>query len=178
MMKPIKEIQQRTSKGYGIVYAIIFITVCVMLLGLFSCNTTKTANRKFYKALNINQTATANNCSLTFPPVAATKDSFIYLQGEDVVTHDTVQGNEYLVVGDTVIKYKYITKTVKVTDTLRLVTDKTIVDRAKETALQNENNKLTVSSAKQKKALSISLWVNGLFGVLLIIWIVKKIWFK
>jgi hypothetical protein len=177
-MKPIKEIQQRTSKGYGIVYVIIFITVCVMLLGLFGCNTTKTANRKFYKALNINQTATANNCSLTFPPVAATKDSFIYIQGEDVVTHDTVQGNEYLVMGDTVIKYKYITKTVKITDTLKLTANTTIVDKAKEMALQNENTKLTVSNAKQKKALSISLWANGILGLLLIIWIVKKIWFK
>jgi hypothetical protein len=154
------------------------ITFIMLMVGLFSCNTTKTANRKFYKALNINQTATANNCSLTFPPVAATKDSFIYLQGEDVITHDTVQGNEYLVVGDTVIKYKYITKTVKITDTLKLTANTTIVDKAKETALQNENNKLNVSSAKQKKALSISLWVNGVFGLLLVIWIVKKIWFK
>jgi preprotein translocase subunit SecF len=40
-MKPIKEIQQRTSRGYGIVYVIISITVLVMLLGLFSCTVTK-----------------------------------------------------------------------------------------------------------------------------------------
>lgn len=159
-------------------YAVMLALGIALVLGIASCNTTKQADRHFYKALSLSQPQTGKNCSIAFPPVEATKDSFIYIQGEDIVTHDTIQGNEYYLVDDTVVKYKYITKTIRVTDTLRLTSNTVKVDRAKEMYLQATLDKNIATIAKQKKALSISLWANGLLALAVIIWVIKKIWFK
>lgn len=172
MSNPYRE---STFKRLFIVIS-FFAVAFVLSVAFNSCNTTKQSNRHFYKALNKSHTATANNCSIAFPPVEATKDSFIYIQGEDVVTHDTVQGNEYLVLGDTVVKYKYITKTVKITDTLRLTNKTTIVDKAKVVELQEKNTELTINNAKQKKALSICLWSITILGAYTLLRWILRIW--
>lgn len=156
---------------------ISILVICFVLSMAFSsCNTSKQSNKHFYKAMNLDAPLTGKNCSISFPPITATKDSFVYIQGEDVVTHDTVQGNEYLVVGDTVIKYKYITKTVKSVDTFYRSSDDTQVDRGKETYLQDQNEKNIATISKQKKALSISLWAIVILGTYTLGRWVLRIW--
>ena len=170
--------KKRHNKTFGslIFYVMLGITIGALIIGLSSCNTTKQSDRHFYKAMRLSQTETGKNCSAAFPPITGTKDSFIYIQGEDRITHDTIQGNEYLVVGDTVIKYKYITKTIKSIDTVYKTKEVEKVDKGQVAFLQAEKEKNIATIAKQKKALSISLWAIIILGTFTLGRWVLRIW--
>jgi hypothetical protein len=86
--------------------------VCAILLA--GCYSEKKAVRQVGKAQAYYPSVTADFCARTHPIAEFIRDSFIYLQGEPELIIDTMTKS------DTVEHYvtRYITKTVKVTDTV------------------------------------------------------------
>lgn len=97
---------------YLIYTAIAFIAI-IFLIGAFSCNPLKKAQQTF----DANKPAAAEYCADRFP----VKDSLI--KGDTLVTTDTLYVKEYDTIVDTIklksyYPTKYITKTIRITDTV------------------------------------------------------------
>lgn len=95
----------------------IVISLAAMILGMSSCYTARTAERQVDKAHHKHPHVPAKFCAERFPPIDSISIIKEYIQGKDVVFTDTLVERNYLL--DTLILTKYITKTVKTTDTVR-----------------------------------------------------------
>jgi hypothetical protein len=95
----------------------IALTLVAMLLGMSSCYTERTAQKQVDKAHHRYPDVPAKFCSDIYPPTDSVSVVKEYLQGEDHVFTDTLMEFHHL--HDTLILTKYITKTIKTTDTLR-----------------------------------------------------------
>ena len=95
----------------------IAISLAAMILGMSSCYTARTAERQVDKAHHKYPAVPAKFCAERFPPLDSISIITEYIQGEDIVYTDTLVERNYML--DTLILTKYITKTVKTTDTLR-----------------------------------------------------------
>ncbi|HYD19937.1 MAG TPA: hypothetical protein VEB40_00575 [Flavipsychrobacter sp.] len=95
----------------------IIVAFAMMLLGVSSCYTERTAQRQVSKAHNKYPEVSARLCADVYAPKDSVSLVREYIQGEDVVFLDTV--TETQMFSDTVALVKYVTKTVLTTDTLR-----------------------------------------------------------
>lgn len=95
----------------------IAISAVAMLLGMSSCYTEHKAQKQVDKAHHRYPTVPAKFCSEQYPPKDSVSVVKEYLQGEDVIITDTMIMLHQL--RDTVVLTKYITKTIRTTDTLR-----------------------------------------------------------
>ena len=96
---------------------LIFLAFVMMLLGMSSCYTERTAQRQVSKAHYKYPGVPARLCADVYPPKDSVSLVREYIQGEDVVFFDTVVETQLF--SDTVTMIKYVTKTVRTTDTLR-----------------------------------------------------------
>lgn len=123
----------------------IAISVAAMVLGMSSCYTERKAQEQVDKAHHRYPAVPAKFCSEQYPPKDSVSVLKEYLQGEDVVFTDTLIMLHHL--QDTVVLTKYITKTIKTTDTLRdtryVQQENKALLTLKETELRTVNTKLT-----------------------------------
>jgi hypothetical protein len=98
---------------------IIMITVALvmMIIGCNSCYTERTAQRQVDKAHHRYPLVPATFCSERYPPTDSISIVKEYIPGEDLVFTDTLV--EFQTLRDTAVVTKYITRTVRTTDTLR-----------------------------------------------------------
>lgn len=147
-----------------ILYGLIILAAMAVLLGSAGCRTPQQLSSKyFYKALDKDDITVYGECSKIAPPVVMTKDSFIYKQGKTIYKKGEVR---YVTVDcDSVVKSfqkgnsstvkKYLTvqlpcppcDSVRV-DTQYVSREAVEVDRAKEYALQEQNDKLNTELIK------------------------------
>lgn len=77
---------RKINIGFVVVAIMHIIFWIVFALLLFGCSTTKRATHHFNKAYYLSQNVVASGCSTLFPVESKTE----YIEGEDVVTRDTV----------------------------------------------------------------------------------------
>lgn len=181
--------------GYWWIEIKFIITLIITLVLAFfaviylsGCSPEKRATRKAIKANTISPAKFAELSALWYPVKTFTKDSVIYKQGETTYKLDTIN-----VDCDTVRTNSVQTKIVRVAcppcpvrvDTLYRSREETKESQSALFAAHNETKKaqdantvLKEKNASQKKALSISMWANAIFLLLIIIWVAKKVFWK
>lgn len=159
------------SFGKIVTIAMIFATAFTMVIG---CKTERRAERLIDKGDRIDGRVMPRKCAERFPSINSKDSIYIYKQGEPIVIQDTV--TLFDTVNNTVTKY--ITHTVNTTDTIVRNVRITEVNRAKEVELSNKVHDLDRALAKSTASGRLWMWIAISEGFLILIWIVKKIWFK
>lgn len=125
---------------------LLYFFAAISVIAL-SCNPTRRATNKFYKAVKLDRVTTGNNCYDVFP----TKDSTIiktdYKQGETI--RDTFTEVQIEVLNDTV----YLTKTIRSfrVDTAYLNVTKSFENTAKIDYLREVNGKNVILADRLKQ---------------------------
>jgi choline kinase len=121
------------------------LTGVAMLLGMGSCYTERTAQKQVDKAHHRYPAVPAKFCSEKYPPTDSVSMVKEYIQGEDFVFADTLLEIHHL--RDTTVLTKYITKTIRTTDTLRdtkyVQQENKALVSLKEAEIKNLNKNLT-----------------------------------
>lgn len=153
-----------------------FYKYFLILILLSGCSAEKRALKHIHRAERLSAAIPAKYCAERFPPVDSINEKIVYRPG--TIVRDTVTDVQIEVVNDTVIKHhtKIITQ-VKV-DTVATVKYMQVVDRSGLQLCTKEKEGLQAKAASQKKALNISIWANVILGLLALVWLAKKIFFK
>lgn len=162
------------NKIYAIVLLATGIVAFIFTLMASSCNTEK----RFIKINDKKPKISTKYCHMWFPCQDSTKELIKYIEGEPIVIqHDTTL-TDTMYKRDTIILTKYITKTVKVTDTF--IKDRLVYqsDKAQISQLQlklddkiKEAYKYYTSLEYWRKIAIISISINILFLLALMLYL-------
>ena len=172
------------NKAFAWIITLIstFIILSMVIIWLGSCNvpkqSLKRSNKLFYKALNKSLIATSENCGTTFPTIDSINERVVYINGEPVITHDTIVQSLVEVINDTVYKTKFITKTVNQVDTVERVKYVQETNTALLTACKEKQEKFIADISKRTQQRNTWRLIAIALGSLWLLWLIKKIWFK
>jgi len=168
-MKQIDAFEMRLS---GLLAA--FFLFCLWLF-LTGCHTAKSDTKKVAAVDYRHPLVLAGYCASKYPPTDSTSIVKEYIQGEDIVFSDTVV--RYEMHSDTVFATKWLTKTIKTTDTIR---DTRYVQQENKALIVLRDAELKVCGAELiKKTESRDNWRMwaligwGIIGLSVIVWIVR-----
>jgi len=168
-MKKLDELSNKLFDRLIIVVAAFFF-IATAVVFLSGCKTEQWAVRKIAKVDYHQPKVLPKYCGERFPPVVYDSTKVEYRKGETIVRTDTLTMFDTL----TNTVNKIVTKTLHSTDTVTLERKVQVENKAALTAAIVERDELKVGIAKKQSQLSISLWCNIIFGVLLLIWLLKK----
>lgn len=172
----MSKINHNRTFGNLILYVMIFITVIMLSVGLFSCNTPNRAAKLFDKSARISEKTVAEKCAAKFPNKDSINERTVYVQGEETVIHDTVTTGEVMLINDTLYRIKRVTNTIHRTDTLYKDKVVTVTNTAVIKALELQHiDDVKAISAKSDR-LYICYWVLGILGIYTLGRWVLRIW--
>lgn len=144
---------------------VIVITVLMMVAG---CYTQQRARKQIIKAEAHYPELLSGLCGDLYPPIEWVNDSFIYLPGIPIINIDTAYDTVHNIV------FKYINRYITRRDTLYKTRNVQVVNRAAQTALQHEKERLSVTLAGKKKEVQILYWVAVALGIYTLLrWVVR-----
>lgn len=159
----------------------------LLLIAGNSCNVSKRAERKFYKALALDKQVVYQGCGDVAPPVEMTKDSFIYLPGKPIIRKgqpvyieldcdSAVKAAKATGAKNAQVQIKCPpSDTVIIIDTVYKSRKAVQVNRAKEYQLQKQVEVLKEKNTKQAATINTLWWVVGILGLYTILrWILKR----
>jgi hypothetical protein len=167
--------QHNRSFAWLVTLCMLVITGIAMAIGLVGCNTQRRATKHIHKAVRIDKPSVDKYYADNYNPIESIRDSFIYIQGEQVILQDTVT------MFDTVDNY--ITKTILNTvykyrtDTIFKDREVKQVDKAKNEVLQTKVADNTAKIAQQKerinwwKMLAIAGWAIIIGRIIIKLWL-------
>lgn len=154
--------------------AFIFFSWCMMFVG---CFTAKKGHRQTIKQYAKHPAVLANDCASLFPSRDSTHIEYKYVSSEPVITRDTVTSRDTI----SNIVYKTINTNTRIHDTVFL--NKVIYQEdqrklvAKDGVIHTKDEEISVlkeGNAKKTTQRNISLWFNGLLGLVVLGGIVIK----
>lgn len=177
------------NRYFAIIFPSALLAVALVLtLFMFSgCNTTKRAERKLDKSIRLDPMPFIKKCAENFNPADSIHEKIIYKPG--ATFRDTIFETDVQIINDTVYLTKVKTVTIKTVDTVDASRFQRDVNRAENDSLRRHyDGKLAakdkeITGLKEKVASQATtikyLWVAaGLGWLLILVWVVKKIWFK
>ena len=170
--------KQRTDKGF---FQLVMFCMCIavsigLVLWLSSCSPTKRASKLYDKAARLSEKTVAEKCAAKFPNKDSINERTVYVQGEEIILHDTVTTGEVMLINDTLYRTRYITKTITKTDTLYKDKITTVTNTAaiKALELQHIDDVKTISAKSDR--LTICYWTLGILGIYTLGRWILRIW--